>query len=1361
MKKNHALSLGFDTLRLEGGLLLPDILEKAAQGKLQSQQPSDYQIPKGLKLQDEYSRAFRIAVAQWRTFTQQQVREDVDQSLVTRQFVLELLKDVLGYRDLVQQSVAIELNERHYPIDVIAFGSMPVVIAAHDMGLDQTSECFAITGGGSRKKSAFQLAQEFLNASDTSLWGIVSNGKQLRLLRDASTLTRPSFIEFDLQAILEGERYPDFAAFWRLMHGSLAGQPGASVDDCYWERWRNEGLQEGVRVRDGLRQGVEAALLSLGQGFIEHPANGGLRHDLLSGALQTSDYYQQLLRLVYRLIFLFTVEERGLLHPDHEGVDLERLVVRKAYHKGYSQSRLRSRCMRNRAYDRHHDLWDAQQVVFRGLAVGEPLLDLPALGGLFAAEQCTRLDSALLSNAALLQAIKHLRWSRRSGQLAPVDYANMASEEMGSVYEGLLELVPVIDVHAREFDFVGRNDEGSTKGNARKLSGSYYTPDALVQELIKSALEPVIKQRLAANSANPVAALLSIKVVDPACGSGHFLLAAANRLAQEVAEYEAHKTDGVVTPQTYRHALREVISHCIYGVDKNPLAVELARTALWLSGYEAGMPLSFLDHHIRCGDALLGVLDPAILEGGIPEKAYVALTGDDKAVAKKLKAENKKALTLFEESMQSDMFNKSMRVEAFGKLEDLPDGDLAEVKTKQSVWRAEREKVRASLMQQLADMYVAAFLMPKIEEYEALAPLSSDLWMVFQGERLPSATLLKIKEICKEAQVFHWWLEFPYVHEQGGFDCVLGNPPWDIVQARDSSLEQTKLDRDKLWYGVGHYSILSGRRDLYKLFLAIAPKLLNNNGILGFVLPVGFMFEGESSKLRSFLFRGNSVLSIAHIQNWRKKFFPDVHASYRFVLLSLSRRKLLNHKFSPVVKSPTDLKNISWFEIPYENLGKILGSDFGAALFNDIKQARIHRAGIESLRLYSQLSYNIVAEFHASSDKSILSLSPQSDFDWRLLKNSTIHYYQPYYAEAEKFISISQVSDRLVKKGLSHKFWMQSPKLVFRDIARNDDARTLIVCLVPPGFASTYDTPMIVPNFDEKISKEELAFYTAFLGSYFFDFLVRPYVDKHIKKYILCRLPIPAFDKKNSLMRCMAKLSLSLFEESIKKDIDLLYTDYLSESRIMIDALSFRLSGLGEEDIKEILGTFKVIKNQELKEHGCFLSENLIIEAWGKYKNFVEPLPGIKPKLTYSPKGIPRSTSEAWLAGLVLDIIQTTHKIERLKLEWMVQRISAHQQLTHLLSTTEFTQWIPHDQTQFTDIAERIPVLIRFLKDEQLIREVDSALVPTDKQMTSEWRQDTSGTSQLIELLKKAAAAHENHMTSAATKTASIWSQYA
>lgn len=940
MKRKNTLSLSFDTLRLEGGLLLPDILERAAQGKLSSQQATDYQIPKGLKLQDEYSRSFQIARAQWKAFSAQLERKDLDAQAVTQQFVLELLRDALGYRELEVQAEGITLEERHYPIPLLAFGRVPIVIAPHTLGLDEATECFAIVGGGSRKKSAFQLTQEFLNASEGCLWGMVSNGRQLRLLRDAATLTRPSFLEFELATILDDERYPDFAALWRLLHGSLAGKAGAVSEDCHWEHWRNEGLQEGTRVREGLRKGVEEALLSLGQGFLENPANEQLRLDLLKGRLRTQDYYQQLLRLVYRLIFLFTVEERGLLQPEVKDVTAEQLAARKAYTDGYSQSRLRSRCMRRRAYDQHRDLWDATRVVFRGLARGEALLDLPALGGLFAEQQCVALDAATLSNAALLTAVKHLRWSNRSGQLAPVDYANMASEEMGSVYEGLLELVPEVDVHARRFDFVGRTLAGSTQGNARKLSGSYYTPDSLVQELIKSALEPVIKQRLAANKAYPVAAILSIKVIDPACGSGHFLLAAANRLAQELAEQQAQ--DGVVTPQAYRHALREVISHCIYGVDKNPLAIELARTALWLVGYEAGKPLSFIDHHIRCGDALLGVLDPVILEKGIPDKAYDALTGDDKEVVKALKAENKKALKLFEESAQSDLFNKSMRVEAFGKLDELPDGDLGEVESKRQTWQQERQLIRASLAQQLADMYVAAFLMPKVRDYQAQIPMSSYFWHVNQGHEPLGKTPDIIDEFCQQAQVFHWWLEFPHIHAQGGFDVVLGNPPWERIKLQEQEFfanrspliaeAQNKAERERriqwlkdgmlshhLRGGRGDPSVLerglyreflvarrgaeaasvfahdSGRYPLtgvgdvntYALFAETISQLLMPQGRAGFIVPTGIATDDSTKDYFAHIAQSGRLVSFYDFEN--RNIFPSVHKSYKFALLTLGQ----------------------------------------------------------------------------------------------------------------------------------------------------------------------------------------------------------------------------------------------------------------------------------------------------------------------------------------------------------------------------------------------------------------------------------------------------------------------------------------
>ena len=263
-------------------------------------------------------------------------------------------------------------------------------------------------------------------------------------------------------------------------------------------------------------------------------------------------------------------------------------------------ARLRDRALRASASDRYGDLWQGVQVVFRALRSGEAALDLPALGGLFAAHQCAHLDECALSNASLLEAIRRLRWAHVSGSRSLIDYKNMDTEEFGSVYESLLELVPVVDLASRSFAFVGIDSEGgSTAGNARKTTGSYYTPDSLVQELIKSALDPVIQEKLGASNAAPPhptgpsvprekepvgsfhslcpwpeEALLSIVSSIPLAVRVTFL-AAARRLAEALAfPFRRGLRDG-----DYRRALREVISRCIYGVDLNPMAVELARTA--------------------------------------------------------------------------------------------------------------------------------------------------------------------------------------------------------------------------------------------------------------------------------------------------------------------------------------------------------------------------------------------------------------------------------------------------------------------------------------------------------------------------------------------------------------------------------------------------------------------------------------------------------------------------------------------------------------------------------------------------------------------------------------------------------------
>ncbi|MCX6847386.1 MAG: SAM-dependent DNA methyltransferase, partial [Verrucomicrobia bacterium] len=507
----------FDTLRLEGTLFVPELLERAASGDATAQKEADYAIPRGLKIHDEYGRAFRIATASWQAFVPQLARTDLDPLTTTQTFVLGFLRQCLDYVDITPLLAPIELGDRAFPISAQAIGGrLPVIIAPHNLGLDDPDQRFAILGSGTRRKSAHQLAQEFLNADRNSLWAIVTNGKTLRLLRDADTLTRPNFLEFDLETILrdEQQRYADFAALWRMLHASRAGTATSSAGDCIWEKWKSEGHAQGLRIRDGLRDGVQEALLILGTGFITHRENDSLRQRLHDGALTKEDYFQQLLRLIYRCLFLFCSEERDLLHPQDASNS-----ARLAYATGYSLRRLRTRSLRQSAHDPHGDLWQSVRITFSSFATGQPRLGLPALGGLFAQAQCSDLDSASLTNRDLLSAMKHLRWffDKKTGQRGAIDYRNMGPEELGSVYESLLELVPQLDLPARSFGFAGITDSASTSGNARKTTGSYYTPDSLVQELIKSALDPVIADRIAAQPDRPIDALLSITVCDPSC----------------------------------------------------------------------------------------------------------------------------------------------------------------------------------------------------------------------------------------------------------------------------------------------------------------------------------------------------------------------------------------------------------------------------------------------------------------------------------------------------------------------------------------------------------------------------------------------------------------------------------------------------------------------------------------------------------------------------------------------------------------------------------------------------------------------------------------------------------------------------
>lgn len=806
MARKKITTLAYSAIRIEGGLIPADELTRLttlSDSTSTEQTEAQYRISKGLKLRDEIGRDFKIALSLWKDFQVLRKRTDVDSHEVTvREFLLPLMRDVLHFSDICR-CAAIECGGHNYSIGHAAEGGrVPIVFAAHDQALDAPSARFGETNpdtGKVRRRSPYMLAQEVLNASDATLWAIVANGLILRVLRDNPSLTRPAYVEIDLEALFTEELHPDFTAFWLLAHASRFSCPLGEPANCVWERWRRTGQAAGVTVRTNLRYQVADALRALGTGFLSHPANGELRAalqrvDTEDGALGRQAFFEELLRLVYRLIFLSTVEDRVdkasgqcLIFTPSTSPE-----VQQRYLSSYSMSWLRERAVRRSQYDRHSDLWQALTITFGALARGEPHLGLPALGGLFDEDHCSWLDGAQLENRWLLAAVFQLGWFRSDGGLSRVNYRDMGPEELGSVYESLLELVPDVQMlsHpvAARLVFIGDDDsEGSTKGNTRKLTGSYYTPDSLVQELIKTALEPVISDTVRDNPERPVEALLGLTICDPACGSGHFLLSAARRLADEVALHRAvaEREGGAPTPADYRHALRDVVSNCIFGVDKNPMAVQLAKTALWLEAFSPDRPLSFVDHHLQVGDALLGVLDPEVLEHGIPDEAYTALSGDDKSVASALKKQNKADLKSWKAMGSGDLFTQAGLATKAVAVETLPDDTPEGISTKRAAWHEAQAVARRSTLARLADTYVAAFLAPKLANTSEQVPLSGYLWGVLSGQPPKDDVEEAAHNLCRTYSVFHWWLAFPQVAAKGGFSVMLGNPPWERIKLQE------------------------------------------------------------------------------------------------------------------------------------------------------------------------------------------------------------------------------------------------------------------------------------------------------------------------------------------------------------------------------------------------------------------------------------------------------------------------------------------------------------------------------------------------------------------------------------------------
>lgn len=1152
--------LPFTTINVSGAMLPPDLLAKiadlnknAGKDKIPGLSPESYHLPEGSKLNEAIARSWAVVQAHWKSFQAKleelessdsgigndtsAVREKTTThysllatpksltSITNERWLLPLFKE-LEYGRLTTSDAPV-IDEKPYPIKRF-YNHSPIHFVGCNLPLDKRTKGAA----GAATASPHAMVQEFLNRSDDHLWAFLSNGLQLRILRDNVSLSRQAFVEFDLEAMMDGEIYADFALLWLLCHQSRVESD--RQDDCWLEQWSKLAREAGTRVLEDLRVGVKNAIEALGRGFVGHPRNDQLRTKLQeSGTLSKDDFYRQLLRIVYRLLFLFVAEDRSLLHPE----DADESAC-ELYDRHYSTRRLRDMSDKLRG-SKHADLWHSLSLVFERLeSEGCPQLGLIGLGSFLWRHDSTidllgpgrvangkertangddgtadenhspftthssPQDAVLITNDDLLTAIRALAFVEQDKTRRPVDYRNLGSEELGSVYESLLELHPEINAAAKQFVL------NTAAGNERKTTGSYYTPDSLVQCLLDSALDPVVEARLAeakrmarsewrtvdgiyrerfisyanqrssrsgsletgdgnrkdglrtdevvskrraiwsdqsdatrisldtvesgrglgasgeqgvpavhqdrsrqpqgtgdttdpqsrgrdneagnsrtdsrrdndsgpatnrpdplseeANRKRPIAnddveqlysktpfairyslfaeqALLDLKVCDPACGSGHFLIAAAHRLARHLARIRTGETEA--SPIDYQHALRDVIGRCIYGVDINPMAVELCKVSLWMEAIDPGRPLTFLDHRIQCGNSLLGTT-PTLLAGGIPDDAFKPIEGDVKAFCTELKRDNKQQRK-DRAAGQGTLFDPPYKLgnlpASFARLATSGDDTVTDV--------AEKERLYASLVsgadylnaRLLADTWCSVFVWKKDEsDLGRLCPTENDFRKI---ENNPFSILphvrSEVRRLADQYQFFHWHLAFPDVfvlpgddekaeNEQTGwsrgFDVVLGNPPWEhtelrekewfaevvpmIAKAKTAAIRKRKIaeleetapsifkqfcDEKRLSEGLSHIVRNSGKHPLcgkgrintYAIFAELKSMIRSLSGRAGMIVPSGIATDETTKEFFGTLVAESCIASLFDFDN-RENIFPRVgHGKFKFTLLTI------------------------------------------------------------------------------------------------------------------------------------------------------------------------------------------------------------------------------------------------------------------------------------------------------------------------------------------------------------------------------------------------------------------------------------------------------------------------------------------
>jgi type I restriction-modification system DNA methylase subunit len=682
---------------------------------------------------------------------------------------------------------------------------------------------------------------------DTHLpWGFATNGQDWLLVWREYSRAQQRDYAVDLESLLgQGEWTPEFGYFFGFFSRAAfqRGLVGQALE---------KSRLSGEAVGRELKANIFEALLLLGRAVY---ANRGAE---FSTTERLADLKSECLTFLYRLLFVNYAESRKLLPMKDSDL----------YRRSYSFLRVKEAVQRlapemqpaeySAISVESTDLYRNIRKLFRAIDEGLPLAQIPPYnGGLFRAEDHPLLEAAELTDGTVARVVDLLSRTKEDPERF-VDYSYLGIRELGSIYEGLLEY----SFSTRPASGPGESGEGGTKAQAagdlflatesgeRKASGSFYTPDEVVKYIVRSSLGPLVERSVTQArqaGADPQQAILNIKVLDPAMGSGHFLVATTEFLAERLLDLQEQgpedtPTDTSGADELEAQAKRQVVSHCVYGVDLNPMAVELAKVSLWLATFSRGHPLSFLDHRLKCGNSLVGVslLDMAWLPKERPPNIEAPITEPQSLVKEQLRV-----LGEIEAGLEDTVAQVKRKEQAYLRLNQSEDflrfKALGNLHTGLYFTRPDPDTVRRQYMEVASEVVYG------------------------DPEKWARKTRLKwVQDAFAEAakhRAFHWQLEFPDVlvnparGPKGGFDAVIGNPPYVRAEIAD------KMERRYLMESPS-FQRLVGRFDLSLPFLEQGLHLVKPAGRFGMIVSSPLLTTNYGEGIRQWVLGELTVDSV-------------------------------------------------------------------------------------------------------------------------------------------------------------------------------------------------------------------------------------------------------------------------------------------------------------------------------------------------------------------------------------------------------------------------------------------------------------------------------------------------------------------